>query len=83
MDRSLGRLKTMIDSLVELHGESAEAIFLHQVSFRGKQRTRRAMMTAYRVSQGGISRPTVIFELDYPRGDLVTEQEIVEAQKDG
>lgn len=84
MNRTLGRLKEMIDGLIALHGPDARVDFRHQISFRGKQRTTQKYVTGYQVYDGsGVA--TVRFELDYPRGELMTSAEVAEAeaQNDG
>ena len=82
MNRTLGELKAVIDSLIELHGGDTRIDFVHPVHFRSKPRTRIAWVTGYKVS-AGTGRSYVRIELDHPRGDPVTEQEIAEAKNDG
>lgn len=79
MNRTLGRLKEMIDGLIALHGPDARVDFRHQISFRGKQRTAQKYVTGYQVYAGS-GTATVRFELDYPRGELMSATEVAEAE---
>jgi hypothetical protein len=82
MHGTLGELKAMLDGLIELYGDDTRIDFVHPVSFRSKPRTRIAWVTGYKVGAGS-GRPYVRIDLDHPRGDLVTEQEIAEEKSNG
>lgn len=81
--RKLGWLLEAVESLIALHGADADVEFMHQISIKGKQRTRRAGISGYRVFCGGATKAVVRFDLDYPRGDLISDQEIEEAMQHG
>lgn len=77
---TLARLKEMVDGLIVLHGPDARVDFRHQISFRNKQRTTQKYITGYHVYDGCSSTPVIRFELDYPRGELMTDAEVAEAE---
>lgn len=60
----IGELKNIVDSIHELHGPNANALFVYQ---RASGRTGVGSITSYRVSVGIM--PSIHFAIEYPRGE--------------
>ena len=59
----ISELKTIVDTMHDLHGPDANAMFVYQ---KASGRTGIGNITSYRVSVGKL--PSIHFAIEYPRG---------------